>query len=54
MKRGREVAIALLVAAAILSGLGGATGLRLLTALSFACFAAAAVVILRTRRSRRR
>ena len=54
MKRPRELAIALLVAAAILSGLGATTGERLLTALSFACFAAAAAVILRTRRSRRR
>jgi hypothetical protein len=54
VKRGREIAIALLVAAAILSGLGATTGVRLLTALSFGCFAGAAVVILRTRRSRRR
>ena len=50
MRRAREVAIAHLAVAAVLSVAGAKTGERLLTALSFAFFAAAAAVILRTRR----
>ena len=49
-RRARGIAIALLAVAAVLSAVGAKTGERLLTALAFACFAAAAAVILRARR----
>jgi hypothetical protein len=50
VRRPREVAIGLLVLAAILSVVGAKTGERLLTALAFACFAGAAFVVMRARR----
>jgi hypothetical protein len=52
MRHARELAIALLAVAAVLSVVGAKTGERLLTALSFGCFALAALVIMRARRRR--
>jgi uncharacterized membrane protein YccC len=50
VRRGRGLAIGLLAVAAVLSGVGAETHERLATALAFACFAVAAIVILRSRR----
>jgi hypothetical protein len=50
VRRAREAAIALLAVAAVLSVVGAKTGERLLTALAFACFAGAVLVIARARR----